>query len=141
MKRETITQVKETLSRRDVDPEWLKALREDERSGVQKLLKQYDQRMAKLEEAKLNYQRMLSYETKAEGKGYRFIAGVDEVGRGPLAGPVVAAAVILGNDIELIGINDSKQLNEQKRESYYSQIMSQAKSVGVGIVDNKKLIR
>lgn len=76
------------------------------------------------------------YENKYYNKGYNYIAGVDEVGRGPLVGPVVAAAVILPKNYTLKGLTDSKKLSEKKREYFYDIIMKDALSVGVGIVDN-----
>lgn len=72
------------------------------------------------------------YERKLYARGFKSIAGIDEAGRGPLAGPVVAAAVILPKNIDLPGVNDSKKLTEAKREELFVQIMDKALSVGVG---------
>ena len=80
---------------------------------------------------------MLEYENELYDKGLNFIAGVDEVGRGPLVGPVVAAAVILPKGYFVPGINDSKQLSEKKRDELYKIIMHDALSIGIGIMDNK----
>lgn len=77
---------------------------------------------------------LLKYEKELYLQGYNFIAGTDEVGRGPLVGPVVAAAVILPKNYELEGLNDSKKLSEKKRNLYYDIIMQDAIAVGVGIV-------
>ena len=79
------------------------------------------------------------YEKKYQQEGCNLIAGVDEVGRGPLVGPVVAAAVILPKDYVLEGLTDSKKLSEKKREYYYDIIMKDAISVGIGIVDNNTI--
>ena len=79
------------------------------------------------------------YEKQYYNLGYNLIAGVDEVGRGPLVGPVVAAAVILPKNYELKGLTDSKKLSEKKREYFYDIIMKDAISVGVGVVDNNKI--
>ncbi|MCG3055898.1 ribonuclease HII, partial [Escherichia coli] len=87
------------------------------------------------ESLKEQFYQMLAYENKLYDQGLQFIAGVDEVGRGPLAGPVVAAAVILSRDFFLPGLTDSKKLSEAKREEFYEQICQQAVAVGVGIVD------
>lgn len=76
------------------------------------------------------------YEKKYYKDGYTLIAGVDEVGRGPLVGPVVASAVILPKDYNLPGLTDSKKLSEKKRDYYYDIIMKDAISVGIGIIDN-----
>jgi ribonuclease HII len=77
---------------------------------------------------------MLKYEAEAASKGYRCIMGVDEAGRGPLAGPVVAAAVLLPPRVALDGLDDSKKLSQKLREKFYSQIIETAVSYGLGIV-------
>ena len=74
-------------------------------------------------------------------RGYQFVAGIDEAGRGPLAGPIVAAAVILLPDCNLPGLNDSKLLSEQKRESLYGQILEQAFADGIAQVSHKMIDR
>lgn len=76
---------------------------------------------------------MLEIEDSLYEKGYKFVCGVDEAGRGPLCGPVVAAAVILPKDKCIEGVNDSKKLSEKKRELLYNKIMEEALAVGVGI--------
>ena len=75
----------------------------------------------------------LYFEQLAGRRGFRAIAGVDEAGRGPLAGPVVAAAVILSDDFDLPGLTDSKKLTEKQRRRFYPQIRQQAVAVGVGV--------
>ncbi len=77
---------------------------------------------------------MLKYEAEAASKGYRSVMGVDEAGRGPLAGPVVAAAVLLPSEVTLDGLDDSKKLSQKLREKFYSQILETAVSYGLGIV-------
>ena len=77
------------------------------------------------------------YEKELRKQGIELIAGVDEVGRGPLVGPVVAACVILPKKFDLNGLTDSKKLSEKKREMFYDKIMDQAISVGIGIIDEK----
>ena len=77
------------------------------------------------------------YERKLKNEGIKLIAGVDEVGRGPLVGPVVAAFVILPDNFNLEGLTDSKKLSEKKREEFYDLIMEQAISVGVGVISEK----
>lgn len=79
------------------------------------------------------------YEEKYINLGYKLIAGVDEVGRGPLVGPVVAACVILPLNYTLEGLTDSKKLSEKKRDYFYDIIIRDALSVGVGIIDEKKI--
>lgn len=75
----------------------------------------------------------LSFEQQARTSGYRFIAGIDEAGRGPLAGPVVAAAVILPDGVRIAGVNDSKKLSPQARERLFDAIKAQALAVGIGM--------
>lgn len=79
------------------------------------------------------------YERKLKETGVNLIGGVDEVGRGPLVGPVVAACVILPDDFNLEGLTDSKKLSEKKRDYYYEEIKRQALSIGIGIIDEKKI--
>ena len=78
---------------------------------------------------------MTEYERQCNSQGYKFVAGIDEVGRGPLAGPVVAAAVILGEGVLIPGVNDSKKLSEAKREYLYDEIKAKALAIGVGMAE------
>ena len=82
---------------------------------------------------------LLKYEHELYEQGYNLIAGCDEAGRGPLCGPVVAAAVILPKDYKLEGLNDSKQLSEKKRDKFFEIIKKDAISYGIGIVDAKTI--
>ena len=82
---------------------------------------------------------LLKYEKELYKKGFKLIAGTDEVGRGPLGGPVVAAAVILPQNYQLDGLTDSKKLSEKKRDKFYDIIMKEAVSVGIGVVDAKTI--
>lgn len=79
---------------------------------------------------------MQEYERDLRNKGYQMIAGVDEVGRGPLAGPVVAAAVVLPADFDVLGVDDSKKVSEKKREKLYGEIIEKAVCYGIGRKDN-----
>ncbi len=74
-------------------------------------------------------------------EGYQYVCGIDEAGRGPLAGPVVVAAVIMPKDSMIEGVNDSKKVSEKKREKLYDQILEEAVAYGVGIVDEKEIDR
>ena len=84
---------------------------------------------------------MLEYEQKYWNNGIQYIAGVDEAGRGPLAGPVVASAVIFAPDVLIEGVNDSKKLTEKKRETLFHLIHEKALAVGIGIVDHEVIDR
>ncbi len=79
------------------------------------------------------------YERELREKGIKFIAGVDEVGRGPLVGPVVAACVVLPDKFNLDGLTDSKKLSEKKRDFFFDEIKRQALGIGIGIIDEKKI--
>jgi len=78
-------------------------------------------------------------EAKLHEKGYRFVAGVDEVGRGPLAGPVVTAAVVLPEDFDVLGVDDSKKLSEKRREELFGLIMEKAVAVGIGMCTHEEI--
>ena len=94
-----------------------------------------------LEALKERYQLMSEYEEQAFGNGYHIVAGMDEAGRGPLAGPVVAAAVILDPARPVYGVNDSKKLSEKRRAVLKPAIEEQAISFGIGIVDEAVIDR
>lgn len=108
----------------------LELYREDPRSGVVSLVKKYDREKELLEKEKQRIEDMKVYENTYSHVGW--ICGIDEAGRGPLAGPVVAGAVILPEDSKILWLNDSKQLSAKKREELYDVIMEEAISVGVG---------
>lgn len=102
-----------------------------------KLTKAEQKRLAKLEAEKERIEGLKVYEKQYASFG--LVCGIDEVGRGPLAGPVVAGAVILPSDCEILYINDSKKLSEKKREELYPVIMEQAVSVGIGMVSPQRI--
>ena len=110
----------------------MKKYQEDSRQGVQKLLQKYEKEREKYNEELERTERMKEFEYKYQE--YSYICGIDEVGRGPLAGPVVAGAVILPKDENILYLNDSKQLSEKKREELYEIIMEKAVAVGIGVV-------
>ncbi|MFV4927044.1 ribonuclease HII [Lactobacillus delbrueckii subsp. allosunkii] len=131
-----INEIKDLLQADSIDPAILAELAKDDRKGVQKLLVSYQRRQEKLAKQKEEFLGRFSYEKDFWAKG-QLVAGVDEVGRGPLAGPVVAAAVILPEDFSLLEVNDSKKLSPQKRLALYPKILQEAVAVGVGVMDNK----
>lgn len=103
---------------------------EDSRSGVQNLIQKYQKQEEALKKERERTEQMKIYEHKYEDLGW--ICGIDEVGRGPLAGPVVAGAVILPRDSKILHLNDSKQLTAKKRDELYDVIMREAVTVGIG---------
>ena len=112
-------------------PELMGIYHEDGRVGVGKILERAQKKLDTYNKELDRVQSMLSYE-RQYGE-YGVICGIDEAGRGPLAGPVVAAAVILDVNCPILYVNDSKKLSEKKREELYDEIMEKAVSVGVGI--------
>lgn len=111
--------------------------REDDRSGVRKLIEKSRKAEEALRTEKLRMEHMMEYERKYEHLGY--LCGIDEVGRGPLAGPVVACAVILPKDHEILYLNDSKKLSAKKREELYEVIQKEAVSIGVGMTSPARI--
>ena len=111
---------------------FISAYEADERGGVVKLVEQAKKRAEKLEQEKQRIRELGKFEREYEQFGY--VCGIDEVGRGPLAGPVVASAVILPKDCDILYINDSKKLSAAKREELYDVIMEKAVAVGIGMV-------
>ena len=128
-----INEVKELLAGTPTC-EQLAELKADERSGVQKLLADYYKRLEKAAQEKERFTKMLSYEKKYYAQGIQYVAGVDEAGRGPLAGPLVIAAVILPQDVFISGLNDSKQLSAAKRDKLYDEVLAKAVAIEVNIV-------
>lgn len=105
---------------------------DDSRAGVSGLIKQYQKKLDKLKKERERLEAMRTYERQYEHLGY--VCGIDEAGRGPLAGPVVAGAVILPRNCEILWLNDSKQLSEKRREELYGEILEKALAAEVGIV-------
>lgn len=141
-KPQTIKQIRELLMNTEtISEDRLNELEDDTRAGVQNALKSW--KLKKVKQAKLldQFDMMQQYERRARAKGASFIAGVDEVGRGPLAGPVVSAAVILPSDADLVGINDSKQLSLKEREYWSLKIKEQAIAIRYSVVPSEEIDR
>lgn len=135
--KKTIKEIKQLLSEEDpLSESILKELRMDKRKGVQAALRSWDSRQKKKQDLEETFQYMMMYENKAFSAGFKYIAGIDEVGRGPLAGPVVTAAVILPQGIQFQGINDSKQLNEKEKDYWFNRIHQEALSVSTSVVSS-----
>ena len=117
--------------------EFIAMYKSDERSGVIKIVEQAKKRYAKLEAEIARIEELKKYEKQYESQGY--VCGIDEVGRGPLAGPVVACAVILPKDCDILYINDSKKLSAAKREELYDVIMEKAVAVGIGMASPQRI--
>ena len=139
MAEKKIGEIREELKAVDDEklPSFIEAYEKDERSGVVKIVEQAKKRFEKLEAEKLRIENLKKYEREYADYGY--ICGIDEVGRGPLAGPVVAGAVILPKDCDILYINDSKKLSAAKREELYDVIMENAGAVGIGMASPRRI--
>ena len=133
----TIKEIKEQLaSIQRLDDPLLTELEQDSRSGViQAIAKRKKEIQKRLDEDE-RLEGMLAYEKELYTQGIQLIAGVDEVGRGPLAGPVVAAAVILPKGCKIPGLNDSKKIPKSKHKEIYEAVLQNAIAIGIGIKDN-----
>lgn len=135
----SISEIKKEFEQ--ADKQMLKFLYEvyeqDNRAGVVSLIAKYKKQEEKLEEEKRRMENMYIYERKYAD--FQYICGIDEVGRGPLAGPVVAGAVILPKDCDILYLNDSKKLSEKMRETLYDEIMEKAVATGIGIVSPQRI--
>lgn len=133
----TIKEIKEQLaSIQRLDDPLLTELEQDSRSGViQAIAKRKKEIQKRLDEDE-RLEGMLAYEKELYTQGIQLIAGVDEVGRGPLAGPVVAAAVILPKACKIPGLNDSKKIPKSKHKEIYEAVLQNAIAIGIGVKDN-----
>ncbi|ABN51996.1 ribonuclease HII [Acetivibrio thermocellus] len=137
----TVKQIEKSVEGLDLDKalEKLYCLKAEFGDRVDKIIEKYEKKKLKYEKELNRYLEMCIYEKEAYQRGYKLIAGIDEAGRGPLAGPVVAAAVILPQDVFIEGLNDSKKLTENQREKLFDVINDKAIGVGIGIVDEKQI--
>lgn len=135
-----IQEIKEALQQ-DPGEELLQSLKDDPRTGVQKLLTAYYKKLEQEKQEKIRFSVMMKFENECYDAGAEYVAGVDEAGRGPLAGPLVIAAVILPQDVFISGLNDSKQISAKKREQLYQEIMEKAAAVSVDIVSVSNIDR
>lgn len=132
----TISQVEKELAEiKDPNHPFLLEVAKDERKGVRMLFSRWQKEREKEQLLLAKFAEMNQFEAKYRSEGFQLIAGIDEVGRGPLAGPVVAAAVILPEDFYLPGIDDSKKLSEHKRVEYAAIIRKEAIAIGVSFIE------
>lgn len=133
----TIKEVKERLAMIDeLDHPLFEELILDGRAGVQAAISKRKHELQKRVDEDLRLEKMLAYENELYAQGIDLIAGVDEVGRGPLAGPVVAAAVILPKACKIPGLNDSKKIPKSKHKEIYEAVLREAIAIGIGVKDN-----
>ena len=115
----------------------IKEYKNDTRLGVMKLITKYEKKVLENNKEKSLWNLKCEFDNMFSEEG--IIVGVDEVGRGPLAGPVVACAVILPKNSNLVGLKDSKKLAEGKREELYDKIQKEAIAIGIGIIDSETI--
>ena len=134
-----INEIKKILQAASINelPAFIDKYSRDERAGVQALLAKAEKRMQDYQKELDRTEKMKEYENQYSS--FSYICGIDEVGRGPLAGPVVAGAVILPKNCNILYLNDSKQLTEKKREELYEEIMEKAVSTGLGFVSPERI--
>lgn len=134
-----INEIKKSLQAASINelPAFIEKYSKDARAGVQALLIKAEKRMQDYQKELDRTEKMKEYENQY--RSFSYICGIDEVGRGPLAGPVVAGAVILPKDCDILYLNDSKQLSEKKREELYEEIMEKAVSTGLGFVSPERI--
>ncbi|MBK5057001.1 ribonuclease HII [Streptococcus parasanguinis] len=133
----TIKKIKEQLANiQRLDDPLLAELEQDSRSGVIQAIAKRKREIQKRIDEDERLEGMLAYEKECYARGMELIAGVDEVGRGPLAGPVVAAAVILPKACKIPGLNDSKKIPKYKHKEIYEAVLQNAIAIGIGIKDN-----
>ena len=133
----TIKEVKERLAMIDeLDHPFFEELILDGRAGVQAAISKRKRELQKQVDEDLRLEKMLAYEKELYTQGIQLIAGVDEVGRGPLAGPVVAAAVILPKACKIPVLNDSKKIPKSKHKEIYEAVLQNAIAIGIGVKDN-----
>lgn len=135
----SINEIKAELENADKDTResLLELCKKDTRKGVLKLVEKYEKQKAAMAEELERLKKMHEFEDKYSE--YEYIAGIDEAGRGPLAGPVVAASVILPKDCEILYLNDSKQLSAKRRDELFDEIKQKAIAYGIGIVSQGRI--
>ena len=134
----TIKEIKEQLANiQRLDDPLLAELEQDSRSGVIQAIAKRKRDIQKRIDEDERLEGMLTYEKECYARGMELIAGVDEVGRGPLAGPVVAAAVILPKACKIPGLNDSKKIPKSKHKEIYEAVLQNAIAIGIGVKDNQ----
>lgn len=133
----TIKEIKEQLAHiQQLNDPLFAEFEKDDRSGVLKAITKRKREIQKRLDEDERLEGMLAYEKECYARGIELIAGVDEVGRGPLAGPVVAAAVILPKGSKISGLNDSKKIPKSKHKEIYDAVLKNAIAIGIGVKDN-----
>lgn len=141
MKDKSVKEIKEIIDGLSVDKylEYIEILRNDERKSVQSIAVKMAKKLDSIRRESERLEIINAFENEGYNKGYVYIGGIDEAGRGPLAGPVVASVVVFKPNTKIEGINDSKKLSESKRDELFDIIKEEALDYGIGIVNNEEI--
>lgn len=141
MKDKSVKEIKEIIENISIDEymKYIEILKIDERKSVQSLAVKMAKKLDAIRREEERLEKINEFENEGYKKGYVYIGGIDEAGRGPLAGPVVASVVVFKQGTKIEGINDSKKLSEAKREELFDIIKKEALDYGIGIVNNEEI--
>lgn len=139
LKTKEIKEIADNISEENEHLEFISRFKDDERKSVQNLVNRQIKRLEKIHAEDARLDRINQFEESAHSEGYIYVGGIDEAGRGPLAGPVVAAVVVFEPGTKIRYVNDSKKLSEAKRNELFEIIKKEAKDFGIGIADNKEI--
>lgn len=141
MKDKSVKEIKELVDNLSTDKylEYIDILRNDERKSVQNIAVKLAKKLDNIRREDERLENINIYENEGYSKGYVYIGGIDEAGRGPLAGPVVASVVVFKANTKIEGVNDSKKLSEAKRDELFDIIKEEALDYGIGIVNHEEI--
>lgn len=135
MHNKTIKELNDLHLKNQLTSDMIKLLKNDSRQGVKTIIKKHESKLKRNEAINKTFIKLKEFDQNYKSEKVRLIAGIDEAGRGPLAGPVVAAAVILPEDFKLLGLTDSKQIREENRNKYFEYIIEHAISYYIEVID------
>lgn len=137
----TVKEIKEFIETLEIKdyPKYIEILKNDDRKSVKDLSLRLEKKLLDIKKEEERLEKINFYENEGYKKGYLYIGGIDEAGRGPIAGPVVASVVVFKKDTKIHKIDDSKKLSEKKRNELFEIIKNEALDYGIGIVDNNKI--
>ncbi|MCC0628891.1 MULTISPECIES: ribonuclease HII [unclassified Clostridioides] len=141
MQNKSVREIKEIIETLEVEKymQYIELLRVDDRKSVQSLAVKLAKKLDNIRKEEERLETINIFENEGYNKGYLYIGGIDEAGRGPLAGPVVASVVVFKKNTKIEGVNDSKKLSEAKRDELFEVIKREALDYGVGIVNNEEI--
>lgn len=141
MQNKSVREIKEIIEALEIEKymEYIEILRVDERKSVQSLAIKLAKKLDNVRKEAERLETINVFENEGYNRGYLYIGGIDEAGRGPLAGPVVASVVVFKKNTKIEGVNDSKKLSEAKRDELFDIIKKEALDYGIGIVNNEEI--